>query len=144
LAPLERAQQLGGDHAEVYLALASANDLLGQNSAALSNAQEAIRRLADAELLTDARFIAGRSHYRAGDFTAADLELRQVLDARPNDPQAQLWSGLAAYQLGDYASAVRNFERAVQLNPNSVESRVNLGAGYLAAQRYSEAQTVYE
>ncbi len=144
LEPLQRAQQLGGEHAEVYLALASANDQLGQYDAALSSAQEAIRRLSDPQLLTEARFIAGRAHYHAGDYTAADLELRQVLEARPNDAQAQLWSGLAAYQLGDYAAAVRNFERAVQLNPNSVESRVNLGAGYLAAQRYSEAQTVYE
>ena len=144
LEPLQRAQQLGGENAEVYLALASANDLLGQNEAALSNAQEAIRRLSDPALLTEARFIAGRAHYRAGDYTAADLELRQVLEARPNEAQVQLWSGLAAYQLGDYGAAVRNFERAVQLNPNSVESRVNLGAGYLAAQRYSEAQTVYE
>ncbi len=144
LAPLERAQSLGGDRAEVYLALASANDLLGQHAAALANAQEAIRRLSDPQLLTEARFIAGRAHYRTGDFSAADLELRHVLDARPNDAQAQLWSGLAAYQLGEYAAAVRSFERAVQLNPNSIESRVNLGAGYLAAQRYSDAQTVYE
>ncbi len=144
LAPLERAQQLGGDRAEVYLALASANDLLGLSANALNNAQDAIRRLNNPDLIVEARFIAARAHYRLGDYAAAAAELRPVLEARPNDAQAQLWSGLAAYQLGDYSVAVRSFERAVQLNPNSVESRVNLGAGYLASQRYSEAQTVYE
>jgi len=54
-----------------------------------------------------------------------------------------MWAGLASYQLADYTTAVGNFERAVQLNPNSVEARANLGAGYLAAQRYQEAETVY-
>jgi tetratricopeptide (TPR) repeat protein len=144
LQPLQQALDLGGERAEVRLALASANDLLGQSEAAVLNANAAIGRLGDPGLETEARFIAGRAYYRTGDFAAADAELRQVLDARPSDAQAQLWSGLAAYQLNDYGAAVRSFERAVQLNPNSVESRVNLGAGYLAAQRYKEAQGVYE
>lgn len=144
LAPLQEAERLGGGRAEVHLALASANDLLGQAEAALEGAQAAIRGLDEPALVAEARFIAGRSHYLLGDYRAAEQELRRVLEARPNDAQAQLWNGLAAYQLGDYGSAVRSFERAVQLNPNSVESRVNLGAGYLAAQRYQEAQSVYE
>lgn len=144
LAPLQTAQQLGGDRGEVYLALASAHDLLGQTAEALANAQQALSLLGDPALLTEASFIAGRTLYRTGDARGANEHLRRVLEERPNDPQAQLWSGLAAYQLGDYAAAVRSFERAVQLNPNSVEARVNLGAGYLAAQRYAEAQTVYE
>lgn len=144
LAPLEKAQALSPDRAEVYLALASANDLVGEHGVALTNAEQAAQRLNDDELVTEARFIAGRALYRTGDYAAASTELDQVLDARPTDGEAQLWRGLAAYQLGDYGVAVRHFERAVQINPGNVESRVNLGAGYLAAKQYADAQSVYE
>lgn len=144
LPALQAAQRLDGNRAEIYLALASAHDLLSQSSDALNNAQEALARLNDESLITSARFIAGRALYRSGDYSAADEQLQEVLEARPNEPEAQLWSGLTAYQLGDYGRAVRSFERAVQLSPNSVEARVNLGAGYLAAQRYEEAESVYQ
>ncbi len=144
LPALQAAQRIDGNRAEVYLALASAHDLLSQSGDALSNAQEALARLSDEKLITSARFIAGRALYRNGDYSGANEQLQVVLDARPNEPEAQLWSGLTAYQLGDYVRAVRSFERAVQLSPNSVEARVNLGAGYLAAQRYEEAESVYQ
>ncbi len=144
LGALQNAQKLDPNRAEVYLALATAYDQLSSGPEALSNAREAIARLSDPDLVTDARLIAGRALYRTGDYAAASVELQTVLGDRSNDPQVQLWAGLAAYQQGDYAAAVRNFERAVQLNPGSAEARVNLGAGYLAAQRYEEAEKVYE
>lgn len=144
LEPLERALSLSGERAEVHLALASAHDLLGEHAAALLHAEEALARLPAGELSTDARFIAGRALFRAGDNEAAAVELEQVVEERPSDAEAQLWSGLAAYQLGEYQTATRRFERAVQLDPASVESRVNLGASYLAAKQFSSAQSVYE
>ncbi len=143
LGPLQQAAALGGGGVEVALALATAHDQLSQSEEALANAERALAGLTDQQLVTTARFIAGRAHYRLGDYRAAASDFAAVLSANPSNPQAHLWAGLASYQLGDYAAAVGNFERAVQLNPNSVEARANLGAGYLAAQRYQEAETVY-
>ncbi len=144
LPALTTALRLDPQRGEIYFALATAHDQLGQSADALSNAREALNRLSDPEVLTAVRFIAGRSLYRMGDYAAANEQLRSVLQSRPNDAQVQLWTGLSAYQLSDYPSAIGNFERAVQLNPNSIEARVNLGAGYLAAQRYQEAEGVYQ
>src|SRR5690606_24683181 len=110
----------------------------------LTNAQEAIARLSEPELVLDARFIAARALYRNGEYVAAGEHLTELTQSRSGDAQVQLWNGLTAYQLHDYSAAVRSFERAVQLSPNSVEARVNLGAGYLAAQRYQEAESVYQ
>lgn len=144
VTPLERAVQLNADSGDAYLALASAYDQLAQPDKALANAQKALALLSDASLVNTARFIAGRSHYRLGNYATANQELGQVVQATPDDGQAQLWAGLAAYQIADYATATRYFERAVQLNPNSVEGRVNLGASYLADERYQDAETVYQ
>ncbi len=144
LAPLQQSARLNGNQAEVYLALATAYDQLAESDQALTNAQEAIARLTDPELMLDARFIAARALYRNAEYLAASEQLQSVVQARSGDAQVQLWSGLTAYQLRDYATAVRAFERAAQLAPNSIEARVNLGAGYLAAQRYQEAESVYQ
>ena len=144
LEPLQRASELDPQRADIALALATAHDQLAQSEEALAFARQALTLgLSDQEQIVNAQFIAGRALYRQGDFRAAADQLRGVLQARPTDPLTQMWAGLAAYQLADYSTAVGNFERAVQLNPNSVEARANLGAGYLAAQRYQEAETVY-
>jgi tetratricopeptide (TPR) repeat protein len=50
---------------------------------------------------------------------------------------------LAQYQQGDHAGAALFYERSVQLDPNAVEARINLGAAYLASQRYRDAENVY-
>ncbi len=144
LGPLQDAAALNADSGEVYLALASAFDQLAQPDQALANAQQALSRLSDDAQLNNARFIAGRSLYRQGDYPNAARQLDQVVQSTPDDGQAQLWAGLADYQLGNYRSAIRYFERAVQLNPDGVEARVNLGAAYLAAERYQDAETVYQ
>jgi len=143
LPALETAERLAPDSGEVALALASTYDLLGRPGEAYAVAQRALAALGDEAALTEARFIAGRSAYRLGDYSAALEQLERVVDARPGDASAQLWAGLAAYQQGDYAGAVPYYERAVQLDPNDVTARVNLGAAYLAAERYQDAETVY-
>jgi tetratricopeptide (TPR) repeat protein len=55
----------------------------------------------------------------------------------------QLWAGLSEYKLENYMSSVQYLERAVQLNPDSVDARVNLGAAYIAAKRFEDAELVY-
>src|SRR5690606_9541746 len=68
LGPLQSAARLNADQAEVYLALATAFDQLAQSDEALTNAQEAIARLSEPELVLDARFIAARALYRNGEY----------------------------------------------------------------------------
>jgi tetratricopeptide (TPR) repeat protein len=55
----------------------------------------------------------------------------------------QLWAGLSEYKLENYVSSVQYLERAVQLNPDNVDARVNLGAAYIAAKRFEDAELVY-
>lgn len=144
LAPLATAEELAPESGEVALALASVYDLLDRPGEAFAAARRALARLADAESIVEARFIAGRAAYRLGDYGAAREQLEQVVDARPGLASAQLWAGLATYQQGDYAAAAPYYERAVQLDPDDPTARVNLGAAYLAAERYQDAETVYQ
>lgn len=147
LAPLQNAlgaeQSQGEVSGEVYLALATAYDQLGQADSARRNAEAAGSRLAQRRLKLDALAISGRALYRSGNYRGALIALRDVAAARPNDPQALLWVGLAYYQQGDYTEAANFYERAATLDPDNPDARLNLGAAYLAAERYSDAESVY-
>lgn len=144
LEALNNALAINADSGELHLALATAYDQVSEVASAMASAQEALGRLDDGELVTQARFILGRSLYRQGDYGGAAREFEGVVQAQPNNAQAQLWAGLAEYQRGNYRTAVLYYERAVQLDPNSVEGRINLGAAYLASKRYQDAELVYQ
>ena len=137
----ERAQ--GKVSGEVFLALATAYDQLGQTDAARRNADAAAARLKAPRLRLDATAITGRALYRSGNLRGALIALREVAEARPNDAQAQLWVGLAYYEQGDYTEAISYYERAATLDPDNLDTRLNLGAAYLAAERYPDAENVY-
>lgn len=143
LDPLRRAAEIESDNGRVQLALATAYDQLALPNEALQAARSAVASLDDPELMARARFILGRSLYQQGDYSAAAMELQQVVEAMPNNAQAQLWAGLAEYQRGNYRQAALLYERAAQLDPASVEARVNLGAAYLASERFQDAERVY-
>lgn len=147
LGPLQtalEAEQAGGEvGGEIYLAIATAYDQLGQSEAARRSAEVARDRLDNGRLRLDALAISGRALYREGNYRSALIALREVVRARPNDPQALLWAGLAYYQQGDYDEAANLYERATTLDPNNTDARLNLGAAYLAAERYSDAESVY-
>lgn len=138
---VERAQ--GRASGEVFLALATAYDQLGQADAARRNADAAAARLETPRLRLDATAITGRALYRSGNLRGALIALREVAEARPNDAQAQLWVGLAYYEQGDYTEAISYYERATTLDPDNLDARLNLGAAYLAAERYADAESIY-
>lgn len=137
----ERAQ--GRVSGEVFLALATAYDQLGQADAARRSADAAAARLETPRLRLDATAITGRALYRSGNLRGALIALREVAEARPNNAQAQLWVGLAYYEQGDYTEAISYYERAITLDPDNLDARLNLGAAYLAAERYADAESVY-
>ncbi len=147
LVPLQNAlaaeRARGKASGEVFLALATAYDQLGQPADAQRTAEVARSRLKTRPLRLDAAAITGRALYRAGNYRGALIALKEVAEARPNDAQAQLWAGLAYYQQGDYTEATSFYERAVSLDPDNLDARLNLGAAYLAAERYTDAESVY-
>ncbi len=147
LAPLENAlaaERIQGDvSGEIFLALATAYDQLGQPAEAQRTAEAAWSRLSTRPLRLDAAAITGRALYRGGNYRGALIALREVAEARPNNAQAQLWAGLAYYQQGDYTEATSFYERAVALEPDNFDARLNLGAAYLATERYADAESVY-
>lgn len=150
LAPLQNAlateRVRGAPSGEVFLALATAYDQLGQPAEAQRAAEAAAARFesrSERRLRLDATAIVGRALYRAGNYRGALVALREVAQARPNSAQAQLWLGLAHYQGGDYTEAAAAYERAVGLEPDNIDARLNLGAAYLASERYADAESVY-
>lgn len=143
LEVLELAESLAPDSGEVALALATVYDQLARPDDALVDALRALATLTDANALIEARFVAGRSAYRLGDYASSFDDFVAVVAARPNSSPAQLWAGLAAYQTGDFAASVPYFERAVALDPADPTARTNLGAAYLASERYLDAEAVY-
>jgi len=143
VTPLETAVSRAPASGEARLALATAYDRTDDAEAALEQAEASLGLLTDAQLRAQADFLKGRSEYRLGDYEAAAASFDRVISERPGDGQAQLWAGLTEYQLGDYGSAVQYYERAVQLLPDSREARANLAAGYLASERYPDAEQAY-
>lgn len=143
IGPLETAVVRAAASGEARLALATAYDQAGNSEAALEQADLALGLLSDPQLQAQAGLLAGRSHYRLGNYETAAAQLAEVVAARPGDAQAQLWAGLAEYQLGNFEQAIQYYERSVQLDPSGRDAKANLAAAYLAAARYADAEFIY-
>jgi len=142
---LLNAQRIEPNSSEVNLALASVSDQLNRSQEAAQYSQQALALLPDSSPYRhNADFILGRTAFRSGNYEAAQELLAPLLDIDASNPELQLWMGLTSYQLEEFDDAVEYIERATFLNPESLEARVNLGAAYLAAERYQDAQLVYE
>lgn len=136
------AARLRPEDGETQLGLASAHDALKGYAAAYAAAKAAVPLLANPNSRARARFLAGKSAYLAGKPDQAAEELRVLAEADPRNATYLLWYGLALYAQKDTAGAVRALEAAVRANPNLVEARTNLGAVYLAARRFAEAESL--
>jgi tetratricopeptide (TPR) repeat protein len=166
---LESAAASNPESVEIQLALASAYEGSGRATDMQKAAEFVIARGKSQNMLAEATFALGRAFYLQGDFEGAlsnfeavlsdDLMVEDVMSEEGTDAEAnmvvaeeevtvdmaavQLWAGLSEYKLENYVSAVQYLERAVQLNPESVDARVNLGAAYIAAKRFEDAELVY-
>jgi len=95
----------------------------------------------DEQAKAEALLIAGKSAYNLGRFGEARALLTQAVDLMPDRADAWLWLGLASYAMQDYETAISALERSVQLDPTPV-AKLNLGAAYLAVQRFSDAEQI--
>jgi tetratricopeptide (TPR) repeat protein len=166
VSQLESAAASNPESSEVQLALASAYEGAGRAADMQKAAEFVLARSTSQSMLAEATFALGRSLYLQGDFEGALSNFEAVLNGDLVETMSeegmgaeaaavvaeevtldmaavQLWAGLSEYKLENYVSAVQYLERAVQLNPESVDARVNLGAAYIAAKRYEDAELVY-
>jgi tetratricopeptide (TPR) repeat protein len=170
VAQLESAAVSNPESAEIQIALASAYEGAGRAADMQRAAEMVIANSKSQNMLSEATFALGRARYLQSDFEGALEAFEAVIsgdvmmDVEANADMAegevpaeemmaeeatfdmapvQLWAGLSEYKLENYVSAVQYLERAVQLNPESVDARVNLGAAYIAAKRFEDAELVY-
>jgi tetratricopeptide (TPR) repeat protein len=166
LGQLEQAAAFNPESAEILIALTSAYEGTSR-STDMQRAAEAVLGLTeDPNLLAEAQFAVGRALFMQGDYEGAleifaglsdgslmmenanaDAEDGQediMLADQTDNPTLQLYAGLSEYKLENYRSAVQYFERAVQLDPENLAAQINLGAAYIAAKRYEDAELVYQ
>jgi len=136
-----RAYRENPNDPRVLLGLAAAYDALGDGQNAYRMAKLALARAKGADRL-EALFLLGKSAYRIGRYEEAVEALKKVASERKSDAEVWYWLGLAYYAMEDYGKAVTALSRAAQLD-NRVEVLEALGAAYLAAGRYGEAEQVF-
>jgi tetratricopeptide (TPR) repeat protein len=98
-----------------------------QRSGGDADAIAAFERALDrAPWFVDARYNLGLVQIRVGEPAAARKNLREVVEARPEDAGA--WYALAAadFHAGDYGAALPRLERAVELDPGLLRARWTL------------------
>ncbi len=69
-------------------------------------------------------------HRASGRLDEAEGLIRQVLDSRPNEPQAVHYLGILAHQRGKLTQAIEYVKRAVELAPKAALFQANLGEMY--------------
>ena len=135
------AYRANPDDPRVLLGLAAAYDALGEAAEAYRVAKLAVAKAGPADRL-EALLLLGKNAYRIGRYKEAIEALKQVVAERKNDAEAWLWLGLAFYAAEGYGQAVAALERAAELD-GRVEVLEALGAAYLAARRFSDAERIY-
>ncbi len=75
------------------------------------------------------------SHHQSGNFPAAELLYRKILQRQPNHKQAVFLLGTLCLQRQDFDSAVAYLNRAVTLDPDNAEAHDNLGVGRTGSKR---------
>lgn len=144
MSVLQNAQQLNPQSGEINLALATVYARSNRVNESERSAEMALMYLPeDSEFIPDAQFLLARAYYNQSKYEEARELMDDVVEFRANDAEVQLWAGLIEYQFEEYDKALGYYERAVFLAPDNVEARINLGAAYLAAQRYGDAELVY-
>jgi len=140
LEAFTQAARANPEDPKVLLGLAAAYDALGKPKEAYALAQKALEKAKGREKL-EALFLLGKSAAQLGLYEQAVEALKQVVAARPSDADAWMWLGIAYYGLKDFGQAAQALERAAELD-NRVEILEKLGAAYLAARRYADAEQV--
>ncbi len=79
----------------------------------------------------------------AGKFADAEKVYRQVLEQRPNHPEALYLLGTLVGQRGDTDAAADLIRRAISLRPDNADAHRNLGVLLAQHKKYDEAQACF-
>jgi tetratricopeptide (TPR) repeat protein len=142
LAHFRSAAKLRPEDGDIQLNIAAAQMLLKNYSAGYTAAKTAMQLLANPVNKAKARLLAGQAAYLSGQFRDAESELKPLATGEPASYQNQLWYGLTLLALKDSANAIVAFENASKLDASATEARTNLGAAYISAKRYADAERV--
>jgi tetratricopeptide (TPR) repeat protein len=92
---------------------------------------------------SDADTEKGIQLYRSKQYTDAERELQQSVEASPEDTQARYYLGLTLLELGKYDDAKTQFEalsKPQETSPTPAEVQVGLGRAYMNLKEYGQAQ----
>jgi len=91
----------------------------------------------------DAAFKAGLHNYGIGNFTDAEANFTQVLQAQPDHFNALNLLGILKQKAGDYASAVALISKSILIRSDVPEAYSNLVNALEALGRFDEAREHY-
>jgi type IV pilus assembly protein PilF len=83
-------------------------------------------------------------YFARGNATTALDEVKQVLVARPDLPEAYNLRGLIYASLGEPKAAEESFQRALQLNPRDADAMHNYGWFLCQERRYADAAQQFD
>src|SRR6056297_1623388 len=89
-------------------------------------------------LTNEARLERAQEAYEAGDYRAAIIDLRNVLQQEPENRAARVLPGRAAIRQGDPATAEKELRRALDLGEPLPGIAVDLGQAMLQLRQYNE------
>ncbi|MBV9301671.1 MAG: TonB family protein [Acidobacteriaceae bacterium] len=124
--------------AEEFLARGFVRLNLHQNSAAKTDAEEALKLYPDSSI---ALFLHGRTAYEEKDYSTAIEDFNKVIQARPNWPRGYLFRGLSYSYSGHHDLAVPDYQKAIQLNPYVAAGYNDLGWAYRELNQFDKATT---
>lgn len=140
LSNFQAAYAQNPDEPKILLGLAVAHDRLGNAAESGRFATMAAKMSQGADRL-EALVLQGKSAYTQRRYPEAVEALGQATQLKADRATAWLYMGLSQYALKDYPSAIASLERANTLEP-SASTASNLGAAYLAASKFSDAERV--
>ncbi|MGA2439483.1 MAG: tetratricopeptide repeat protein [Tepidisphaeraceae bacterium] len=94
--------------------------------------------------MSDERLKTGIRHHQAGRLAEAEQVYREILQVRPNDPDALHLLGVLAGQRGQTDAAIDLVRRAIGVQPRFAEAYRNLGALLLERGGFNEACAAYQ
>lgn len=107
-----------------------------QYAITISLEQNPLRADEIADLLMEA---LGKKYFNANNMDEAKDVFGLILDRRPDDPSARLFSGLIQMRNGDYEQAIESFRNIIIKSPNNLSARINLGLAYERLNREDDA-----
>ncbi|OHA17073.1 MAG: hypothetical protein A3H57_04990 [Candidatus Taylorbacteria bacterium RIFCSPLOWO2_02_FULL_43_11] len=132
----EEAIKINPHNPAIYLMLARLESTNGNNEAALSYIDQALKEKAN---YTDAVFMKAQIEIAEGKIKDAIKSVESAAIIQPNDPTILFQLGFLKFNDKDYTGAIQALEDATRLNPIYANAKYFLGLAYEKMNRDSDA-----